>query len=94
MERHIIMDEASTYWGNPRWQVIDVNERGTGAGPIMGWAPADTAEQALVEFETSMNSRPWDSEARPGRVRILVLSPNTGPTERWLKSEWYTSKGE
>jgi len=90
MNEYIIMSESTEYWGEPRWKVYDVPARGTGSGPVKGSPAASTKEEALKLHRMLCEHNCHDSEqAEPGREYILVLSPNWGPTERWLKAEWF-----
>jgi hypothetical protein len=79
-----IMTEETKYWGHPRWRVIEVNAKGTGEGPIVFSPPAESKEGAL-----SQHALVPKRQLRPGRVELLVLAPNTGPIENWLKQNWY-----
>lgn len=89
MQEIIVMAEETAFWGKPRWQVYEVPERGT-IGPVKGSPPAATKEQALIMHRMACEHSFTDPERAPlGRVYLLILSPNWGPTERWLKANWF-----
>jgi len=90
VESFVIMDETTAYWGTPRWQVYEVPAKGTGPGPVIGSPPAATRKAALRNHKMACEHSFKDAEkARAGREYILILSPNWGPTERWLKAKWF-----